>query len=265
MIPTIVIRLGLAFLLTLVVGRWLIKDNTQRKAAEGVLSNAVFVYLISLKLSLLLTHFESVQNEIMYLLYGWGSGLNQGFAILTTLGYFSWFLYKKSESLSSDLVFLGGSSLTFSGVFFLSSFFISDLKSQKTIDISYLETMKEISGAPIIIEPDKNIVLNFWATWCPPCRAEMPELNAFSESFPKANFVTINNILSEREGLGGVSAFLDENSYTFKVVADESNKLTNLFEVSSFPTSIVISPNGEILAKKVGVVSENWLEKWICY
>jgi thiol-disulfide isomerase/thioredoxin len=263
MIPSIAIRLGSAFVLTLIAGRFLIKDKEQRNAPEAVLSNGIFVYLLSLKLSLLVTNFSSVQNEIMYLLYGWGSTINQAIAVVSVLGYFSWFIIIKSMNQKNDLVFLSGSLATFAGVFFLSSFLINDASKAQNVDISVLNGRVDIYENPIEIDDDKVIILNFWATWCPPCRAEMPDLNAFNQNFPEANFIGINNIASEKSGMQGVKEFMQSNNYTFTVLADKASSLTTLFEVSSFPTTVVVSPKGDVLAKKVGVVSESWLEQWM--
>jgi thiol-disulfide isomerase/thioredoxin len=263
MIPSIVIRLGLAFVLTLIAGRFIIRNKEQRRPAESILSNGIFVYIISLKLSLLLTNFNSVQNEFMYLLYGWGGTLNQTIAVFVTLAYFAWFVLKKSNSKKHDSIFLAGSTATFATVFFLSSGFISDLKNEKAVELSHLQNLVDIENNPIVLKPNKNIILNFWATWCPPCRAEMPDLNAFSQNFPESNFIGINNIVSEKSGVQGVREFMQSNNYTFTLVADKASSLTTLFEVSSFPTTIVISPDGDVLAKKVGVISESWLEQWV--
>jgi peroxiredoxin len=91
----------------------------------------------------------------------------------------------------------------------------------------------------------------------------MPDLNAFNQNFPEANFIGINNIASEKSGMQGVKEFMQSNNYTFTVLADKASSLTTLFEVSSFPTTVVVSPKGDVLAKKVGVVSESWLEQWM--
>lgn len=262
MIPSIAIRLGAAFVLTLVVGRFLIRNRDTRKPADSILSNGIFIYIISLKLSLLITNFGSVQNEIMYLLYGWGSTINQAIAIVSVLGYFSWFIFKKSLNQKNHLVFLSGGLATFTGVFFLSAFFINDVSKAENVDLSVLNGRVDIYENPIEINESKVIILNFWATWCPPCRAEMPEIHEFVISNSSVNFIGVNNIVSEKNGKGGVRQFLGVQGYKFDVVYDEGSFLTNFFGITSFPTTVVISPTGEVLAKKVFVVSKTWLESW---
>ena len=77
-------------------------------------------------------------------------------------------------------------------------------------------SLKDLNGNSITIgEAGKIYVLNFWATWCPPCRGEMPELAAFADANRKnVNFYAIN----EQESATEVNSFMDDNQYHFPVL-----------------------------------------------
>jgi len=199
----------------------------------------------------------------MFMFYGWGSWLNTIIGLSAVLVYFVWYIYKKSENKILHTKFLLISSLVFLVTFYGSSLFFNKTKDTTSVSVSELLNMKSLEGQNIEFQQNKPIILNFWATWCPPCRAEMPELNNFAIENPQANFYAVNNISSEKEGLKGLNDFIASKNYKLPIIPDYNNLLTKMFEISSFPTTILLSPNGKILEKHVGVVSKETLEDWL--
>ncbi|RKX87259.1 MAG: hypothetical protein DRP58_03130, partial [Spirochaetes bacterium] len=114
----------------------------------------------------------------------------------------------------------------------------------------------------------KWIILNFWATWCPPCRAELPTLNRFYEKMDRDRVVLlgINATGTEKPGVGKdvrsyVSTFAKENGINFTILLDTKGMVSNMYGAGNLPTTVVISPEGIITKIKTGVVDSFWLRK----
>lgn len=264
MLPPIVIRLAISGGIALLISRYTIKDQSVRRMASSVTLNGVWAYVLGVKLSFLLTHLSSVQSEPLMLLYGWGSSMNTLIGVIAVLGYFSWFILKKSQHPKPHIMYMASATGLFTLLFFLSAFIMkrqappsANITTQAYSDITLLD------GSPYDFKPDQITVLNFWATWCPPCRAEMPELNAFAKEHTEINFITVNNITSESGGSEAVQKFLQDKGYQFATTLDYQNKLTSEFEIKSFPTTIVLSAEGTLIDRHIGVMSKEQLESYL--
>ena len=95
----------------------------------------------------------------------------------------------------------------------------------------------------------KVIFLNFWATWCPPCRAEMPDIQAVYEKYKDSGEVAVLGVaLPDQGGEGSaeeIAAFLAENDYSYPVVMDDG-ALTYYYQISAYPTTFMIRKDGTI-------------------
>ncbi|MEI5907913.1 TlpA disulfide reductase family protein [Bacillus spongiae] len=103
----------------------------------------------------------------------------------------------------------------------------------------------------------KKVILNFWATWCPPCKEELPALQGFYDSNPNVELLTIN-IDPEND----VKAFADKYKLTFPILLDEDHLVEGGFGVLSIPTTILVNERGEIVENKVGPVDLETLTEW---
>ena len=109
----------------------------------------------------------------------------------------------------------------------------------------------------------KIIFLNFWATWCPPCRAELPyiqELYTEYSANPDADTVFLTVAFPNsggEEDIDGIKSFLDENGYTFPVLMDETAELQAPYYISAFPTTYIISPEGNVLGYVPGGMTKD--------
>jgi thiol-disulfide isomerase/thioredoxin len=97
----------------------------------------------------------------------------------------------------------------------------------------------------------KVVFLNFWATWCPPCRYEMPSMEEFNKKSKENNFVILA-VSVDRDKTSKVSQFISTNGYTFPVYHDPSGKISEKFLITSIPQTFVINEEGVIVDKITG-------------
>lgn len=127
-------------------------------------------------------------------------------------------------------------------------------KDKRAVVTDYNWKLKNLSGSVINFETTKGkvVVLNFWATWCPPCIAEMPSLQKLYNDYnDDVEFLFISN-----EENGVVTNFISENNYTFNAYKPLSN-YPEAFNVSAIPRTFVINKKGEIVVDKAGAADWN--------
>ena len=103
----------------------------------------------------------------------------------------------------------------------------------------------------------KKVFLNFWASWCPPCKVEMPHLKEFSTAQDEVVVLGVNVTTSETD-LANVQSFLDEFDVEYTNVYG-TQKMFNLYRVQSLPTSYIIDSQGVIQERIVGPVTQDIL------
>ena len=103
----------------------------------------------------------------------------------------------------------------------------------------------------------KTIFLNIWATWCPPCIAEMPDIHELSRDMANEDIVFV--MLSTDEDIDKVKKFIERKGFTFPVYR-MVEQLPGVFWTQSIPTTFVISPEGKIVFKKLGISNYNTSE-----
>lgn len=106
----------------------------------------------------------------------------------------------------------------------------------------------------------KVIFLNFWATWCPPCRGEMPDIQALYEDCGlNEEDVVILGVAAPGIGQEGseehIASFLEENGYTYPTVMDPDGSLFAQYGISAFPTTFMITPDGEVFGYVPGALT----------
>ncbi len=118
------------------------------------------------------------------------------------------------------------------------------------IPADYSLTFKSLDGQTIRLSDYKGkyIFLNFWATWCPPCREEMPGIQSLYNDVKNNNVVFI---CASNEETYKVSDFVKTNNFTFPIYT-YTGSLPSLYELHGIPTTFIISKDGKIIAKYVG-------------
>ena len=116
-----------------------------------------------------------------------------------------------------------------------------------------LINLLELRGRPVVI--------NFWATWCEPCRIEMPELQRLYDTYRTSSLRILAVNLSEPAYI--VQRWVDELGLTFEVVLDEDGSVREAYRLRGQPSTFIVSPNGEIVFVAYGPVDMNTLSRVI--
>lgn len=107
----------------------------------------------------------------------------------------------------------------------------------------------------------KVVLINQWATWCPPCKAEMPTLQAYYEAHQDKDFTII--AIDEGEPEGTVERFVEEYGLTFPVWQDPQQKSLQIFGYDGLPSSYVVDREGNVRLVWFGAINREMLEKHV--
>ena len=130
-------------------------------------------------------------------------------------------------------------------------------------DPAPLFSLNDINGKIWSLEELKGkvVLVNFWATWCPPCRAEMPELNAFYEAHKDESFVLVG--ISSGDTKEQIEDFIQEYGLSFPMWQDPTSASLRAFHMDYLPNSFVIDPSGTVRLAWTGAISLETLETYV--
>lgn len=104
---------------------------------------------------------------------------------------------------------------------------------------------------------EKPLIVNFWASWCPPCRAELPDFDkAFQEYGDQIHFLMVNLTDGAQETKATAQALIDSEGFTFPVYFDTMGQASAGYSLYSIPVTLAISADGKLLSHQVGALSE---------
>ncbi len=115
----------------------------------------------------------------------------------------------------------------------------------------------------------KTVFLNFWATWCGPCRSEMPDIQNLYETYDTEgeDAVIILGVaapeIGQEKDEAGIKTFLEEHGYTYPTVMDSTGELFAQYGISSFPTTFMIDRDGNIFGYVSGALNEEMMKNII--
>jgi thiol-disulfide isomerase/thioredoxin len=108
----------------------------------------------------------------------------------------------------------------------------------------------------------KMIVLNYWATWCPPCREELPVLAIFHEEHQDKDAVVLG-VASEKISIEALSEFVDEQMIDYPILPMAPSLHTPFGKLVGLPTSFLISPDGQQIKAHLGPLTQKQLETYL--
>ncbi|MDT8862909.1 redoxin domain-containing protein [Alkalihalobacillus sp. MEB130] len=157
------------------------------------------------------------------------------------------------------LMFVGGNYLNMN-----ETTLIEGKKSSSQIAVNQVApnfTLQTIEGEHVALADfqGKPVMLNFWATWCPPCRAELPDMERFYKN-EEVVLLAINGTNTERS-IDDVKQFVSNMELSFPVLADETGEISRLFQIGPMPTSIFINERGMITDIHIGAMNEEMMKR----
>lgn len=126
--------------------------------------------------------------------------------------------------------------------------------SLKTLDGSQI-TLSDLRGQPVLI--------NFWASWCGPCRREMPELIRVYANYRDKGFIVLALNLTHQDTLPAVAAFVEEFRIPFPVLLDEAGEVTKLYQLRGIPVSVFVDRTGVVRRVYTGAMTGEQLDQFV--
>lgn len=257
---------------------WLLRSqkNESGKQLFEIALNSVFWGFLIWKGSLLLLEPKLIIESPMSLLYFTGG--TKGF-IIGILGALIYFVLKARKLNITNLITLQSVAVfafaVLSASFLLNLLLNEDKPTVKTAgtEIGLQEgnkapdfQLKTLNGTNVKLSElqGKKVILNFWATWCPPCKAEIPHMQDFYESRNKTEVeILAVNLTTSEKNPGNIKGFLSERNVTFPVLLDQDGEIGDQYRAMTIPTSYVIDSNGIVRKKIVGPMDKEMMEQLI--
>jgi peroxiredoxin len=117
-------------------------------------------------------------------------------------------------------------------------------------------TLKDLHGKKVTLSElrGKIVLVNFWATWCPPCRAEMPDLDLIYTHFQSQGLVILS--ISDEDGFK-VNSFISPNGYHPPVLLDTGGKVAKQFHIDGIPKTFVFDREGKLVAQSIDMRTQH--------
>lgn len=134
-----------------------------------------------------------------------------------------------------------------------------DLTGQEAADF----TLNDLDGKAVSLKSlrGKVVLIDFWATWCGPCRVEMPRLETLHKEMKSKGLVVLG--VNQREEATRARAYIERSGYTFPILLDKDGKASDAYQVSAIPTLLIIDKAGKISSHFVGLREESALREAI--
>lgn len=124
-------------------------------------------------------------------------------------------------------------------------------------------TLETVDGNRVSLKDfgGKVVLINFWATWCPPCRDEIPDLQSAYQARQDDGFVVLG--VNVEEPRVTVEQFVDEIDMTYPVLLDEGGQVLQTYRANGLPMSVIVDQEGVIQVRHVGYLTAAQLERYL--
>jgi peroxiredoxin len=114
-------------------------------------------------------------------------------------------------------------------------------------------TLPDVEGRSMRLRElrGKLVFLNFWATWCPPCRLEMPSMERLYQTFKPTEFAMLA-VSIDRQGVEAVKPFMEELKLTFPALLDQTSAVARQYGLRGLPSTYLIDQDGRLIGAAVG-------------
>ncbi len=122
-------------------------------------------------------------------------------------------------------------------------------------------SLNDLNGQQVTLSQfrGKPVMLNFWASWCGPCRVELPEIQALHQAHDKGDVVILGVDFGEQADT--VRSFAQENGLTYRILTDENSTISRLYHVPGLPTTVFVNKQGQIVETHLGPISRSAAEQ----
>ncbi|WP_065410384.1 peroxiredoxin family protein [Pseudobacillus wudalianchiensis] len=128
-------------------------------------------------------------------------------------------------------------------------------------------TLETLDGKKVALSDyqGKKVILNFWATWCPPCKAEMPHMQNFYEKEANKSNVEILavNLTNNDQGKEAVAEFSKQYGLTFPILLDQDGTTGSTYQVATIPTTYILNTDGTIHQRIIGPMDEQMMNQLV--
>jgi len=124
-------------------------------------------------------------------------------------------------------------------------------------------TLRDLQGNAVSLSDyrGRKVIVNFWASWCPPCKAEMPHMQRFYEKYGSDDIVLLSvNLTSLEKSNAAAKKFADNNGISFPIALDEDGAVLDLYNVRAYPTTYVLDERGVTQDIIVGPMTTDFME-----
>lgn len=258
----------LSFALAALLGRILLRNEHEvRRSVFDTLMNGVLLFFLGWKLmpvfGLLIRNPEHILADPMIALYIPGGRAGTLVGLLFVAAYLSVLFLRSRERLlqaAAPIALIAGSA------FFLSAVAGLGIEIVRTVggDVGAGRlTAVELNGTerPLYPRSGKPVVLNFWATWCGPCRAENEVKARLFEAYGDSIELIGVNLIGTEAGSSAVAAYAEQWELSFPIVLDHGGQVASAYAVRGTPTTVFINAESQVVERVFGAMSFSQAER----
>ncbi|RFA30421.1 hypothetical protein CAI21_04915 [Alkalilimnicola ehrlichii] len=242
----------LSLLVLLAGGAWY-KRRVDARFADWAF-NAALTGLVCARLAYVAFNFEAFRSDPLSVLYLWQGGFHPMGAAVGAILYTLWHFRGQWRLLRHATVPLAVAGIAWGSLTMLNQLTATPGKPLPPVNLY------DLSGQPQAIEQFRGqpVVLNLWATWCPPCQREMPLLEEMAKANPDVVFLLVN----QGETRDQVQGFLDAGGLDIRwVLLDEQFTMGRHFDIAGYPATLFFNAEGEQVERYFGEVSRALLTR----